>query len=171
MCYFLYLASPLSLSEVRSMLPRGVVADLTGPADQRALKALLPDAQTAARLLIGRCSCDFVRPRKADAREDESHLRERYRRLEIPRSQVIPALEHHRRATGVRAPAGGWPQALASFVAEHARNAGQTLYHLQFSATGDSLGLVGDVKTVTVDQVLARPENWLVEGSSLLVNR
>ena len=171
MCYFIYIASPLTLSEIRSMLPRGVVADLASPKDFRALKSLYPDAQTAARVLIGRCSCDLVRPRQADVREDESHLRERYRRSGVNRGVVIPALERHRRATGLRAPAGGWAEAFAKFVAEHARNAGPTLYHLQFSSQDDPLGALGALRNLTVGQVLTMPEGWLMEGSPTLVNR
>jgi hypothetical protein len=171
LCYFLYIASPLTLSEVRSMLPPGAAADLTGFADQQALKLLHPDAQTVARVLTGRCSCDLVRPRQLDAREDERHLRERYRQLGVPRDVVIPALERHRRGAGLRAPAGGWPGALARFVAEHARNAGPTLYHLDFSPTAAPLRSPGAVRDLRVSQVLAEPEGWLLEGSPALVSR
>src|SRR3954469_6345877 len=102
MCYFLYIASPLTLSEVRSMLPQGVTADLADFTDQQALRSIHPDAQTVARLLIGRCSCDFVRPRVPDTLEDERHLRERYRRLGAARVGVITGLERHRRRPGLR---------------------------------------------------------------------
>ena len=171
MCYFLYIASPLTLSEVRSMLPRGAAADLTGFADQQTLKRLHPDAQTVARILAGRCSCDFLRTRQVDAREDERHLRERYRALGVPRDIVIPALERHRRGAGLRTPAGGWPKALAQFVAEHARNAGPTLYHLHFSPTEAALKSPKSVRNVTVKQVLAEPEALLLEESPALVSR
>ena len=113
MCYFLYIASPLTLSEVRSMVPPGAVADLGSFAEQQTLRKVHPEAQTVARLLIGRCSCDFIRARLADEREDERHLRERYRKLEVPRSVMIEAIERHRRGAGVRPPIGGWPGALA----------------------------------------------------------
>ena len=96
MCYFLYLASPLTLSEVRSMLPAGLAADLASFPDQQTLKALHPPAQTVARVLAGRCSCDLVRPRLDDPREDERHLRERCRKLDLARPLVIQALERHR---------------------------------------------------------------------------
>jgi hypothetical protein len=170
MCYFLYIASPLTLSEVRSMVPPGAVADLGSFAEQQTLRRVHPEAQTVARLLIGRCSCDFVRVRLADAQEDERHLRERYRRLEVPRSVVIEALERHRRGAGVRPPIGGWPGSLARFVAEHARNAGPTLYHLTFSPHG-SLAPPGDTRSVSVAEVLSTPEGWLREGSPALVTR
>jgi hypothetical protein len=171
MCYFLYLASPLTLSEVRSMLPPKAVADLADFVDQQALKRLHLDAQTVARVLTGRCSCDLMRPRQVDAREDERHLRERYRQLGVPRDLVIMALERHRRGSGLRTPAGGWPRALAAFVAEHARSAGPTLYHLTFSPAGDPLGVIGSVRNIRVASVLAEPEGWLVEGSPALVSR
>jgi hypothetical protein len=171
MCYFLYLASPLTLSEVRSMLPHGAVADLSNFADQQALKAKHPGAQTVARLLIGRCSCDFVRPRQADARDDERHLRERYRRLQVPRDLTIEALERHRRGAGARPPSEGWSPTLARFVWEHARNAGPTLYHLHFSAETAPLPALGSVRELTVGKVMAEPVGWLLEGSPTLVSR
>jgi hypothetical protein len=152
------------------MLPRGSVADLAGFLDQQALKSIHPDAQTVARLLIGRCSCDFVRPRLADAREDERHLRERYRSLGIPRDAIIKALERHRRGAGLRPPAEGWPQALTRFIAEHARNAGPTLYQLQFSPEA-ALASPGEVRRVTLAEVVAEPQGWLAEGKPTLVSR
>jgi hypothetical protein len=169
-CYFLYIASPLTLSEVRSMVPAGAVADLGSFAEQQTLRMVHPAAQTVARLLIGRCSCDFIRARLADEREDERHLRERYRRLEVPRSAMIEAIERHRRGAGVRPPSGGWPAALARFVAEHARNAGPTLYHLHFSPQA-SLAAPGNTRSVSVAEVLSTPEGWLREASPALVTR
>lgn len=170
LCYFLYIASPLTLSEVRSMLPQGAVADLGSFTEQQILRGTHPAAQTVARLLIGRCSCDFIRARLADAREDERHLRERYRRLEVPRPAMIDAIERHRRGAGLRPPSGGWPGALASFVAEHARNAGPTLYHLHFSPQA-TLAPPGTTRPVTVTEVLSSPEGWLQEESPALVSR
>lgn len=171
MCYFLYLASPLTLSEVRSMLPLGVVADLASNRDQQTLKSIHPTTQTVARLLTGRCSCDLVRPRLADTREDERHLRERYRRLGIPREAMVTALERHRRTGGPQSPPGGWQRALADFVVEHARNAGPTLYYLDFSPGAAPLGSLGKIRDLTVGQVGAEPETWLVEGSPIRVSR
>jgi hypothetical protein len=171
MCYFLYIASPLTLSEVRSMLPSGVNADLAGFADQQALKSLYPDAQTVARLLIGHCSCDFVRPRLPDTRDDERHLRERYRQLGAPRPLVITALERHRRQPGSRHPERDWAVALAKFVAEHARNAGPTLYYLHFSVELSHVGPPGPLRRLTVNEASAKPNGWLVEGSPILVSR
>jgi hypothetical protein len=153
------------------MLPPRAVADLASFHDQQTLKSLHPDAQTVARVLTGRCSCDLMRPRQVDVRDDERHLRERYRQLGVPRDLVIKALERHRRGAGLRSPPGGWPGALAKFVAEHARNAGPTLYHLAFSPVDDTLGAVDGVRNVSVDRVLAEPEGWLLEGSPALVSR
>ena len=152
------------------MVPPGAVADLASPAEQQTLRRVHAEAQTVARLLIGRCSCDFVRARLSDPREDERHLRERYRRLEVPRSVVIEAMERHRRGAGVRPPIGGWPGALARFVAEHARNAGPTLYHLTFSPQA-SLAPPDPTRSVSVSEVLSSPEGWLREGSPALVTR
>jgi hypothetical protein len=170
MCYFLYIASPLTLSEVRSMLPHGAVADLVGFAEQQKLRAVHPEAQTVARLLIGRCSCDFVRPRLIDEREDERHLRERYRRLGITRDATIKALERHRRGAGLPPPGEGWPRALSRFIAEHARNAGPTLYHLQFSPEA-ALAPPGPVRRLALAEVVANPEGWLAEEEPTMVAR
>jgi hypothetical protein len=170
MCYFLYLASPLTLSEVRSMLPAGLTADLAAFPDQQTLKGFHPQAQTVARILAGRCSCDLVRPRLADAKDDERHLRERYRRLEIPRPIVIAALERHRQATPLRTQ-GAWPRRLVEFVVEHARNAGNSLYCLYFSPDAGHLRLLGEPRCLTVPAVGAAPTEWLQEGVPTLVTR
>lgn len=169
MCYFLYLASPLTLSEVRSMLPNGLTADLASFPDQQTLKALHPPAQTVARILAGRCSCDLVRTRLPEPRDDERHLRERCRKLGVARSLLIQALERHRQ--GSAPPADGWPEAISRFVAEHARNAGTCLYHLQFSPEAAPLSDLGEPRRVTVSQVTAQPHGWLVEGAATLVSR
>jgi hypothetical protein len=171
MCYFLYLASPLTLSEVRSMLPPGLSADLTAFPDQQKLKAIHSTAQTVARILVGRCSCDLVRPRLADPREDERRLRERFRKLGVNRSLVIQALERHRQGWGPTLPADSWPEAMSRFVAEHARNAGTCLYHLQFSPEAGPLSRLGEVRRVTVAQVTADPSGWLLEGAPTFVSR
>ena len=170
MCYFLYLASPLTLSEVRSMLPVGLTADLASFPDQQALKAMHRPAQTVARILAGRCSCDLVRPRLPEPREDERHLRERCRKLGVPRSVVIQALERHRQGSAPP-PAGRWPEAMSRFVAEHARNAGTCLYHLQFLPEATPLSGLGEPRRVSVGQVTAQPYGWLVEGAATFVSR
>ncbi|MGH7526597.1 MAG: hypothetical protein ACREMX_07815, partial [Gemmatimonadales bacterium] len=99
------------------MLPPGLSAHLVEPAERAALRHLHPAGQTFLRLLVGACSCDLVRARQADSREDERHLRERYRQLGLSRDEIIRALETHRRSASPRAePRGGWPAALAAFV-------------------------------------------------------
>lgn len=171
MCYFLYIASPLTLTEVRSMLPTGTTAELASYSDQQSLKSLLPAAQTVARILVGRCSCDLVRQRLPDPREDERHLRHRYRALQIPRRHVIDSLDRHRlRArSGPATPRDG-PKILAAIVAEHARNAGPTLYLLHFGSP-DSLILNREepYPTLSVNDVRADHQGWLAEGRPTLV--
>jgi len=172
MCFFLYIASPLTLSEVRSMLPPGLTADLLPPVEQAALRPLHPDAQTAARVLHGGCSCDLVTQRHAVASEDETRLRARYRSMDYSRDQVIRALDVHRRALERRAqPAGHWPRAFAAFVTEHARNAGPTLYYLHFSHDGLLRAAGGAPRRVLTADVRAAPGAWLPEDSPVLVIR
>lgn len=171
MCYFLYLASPLTLSEIRSMLPVPLKADLATFQTSQVLKSIDPTAQSVVRILAGQCSCDLIRPRVADQREDERHLRERYRRLEVPRTVTIEALERHRRGPPPFPVVESTPRALAAFVAEHARNAGTSLYYLHFSAQGESLSQVGSPRRTTVTQVAATPDSWLVEGTPIFVSR
>jgi hypothetical protein len=169
-CYDLRIASPLTLSEVRSMLPPGIAADALPAADLARLRTLLPSAQTAAHLRAGPCSCDLVRPRHADRREDERDLRQRYSRLGLSRDRIIGELERHRRHAAPSAPPGGWGAALAAFVAEHARNAGTTLYHLTFQP-GAPPARGTPPLTRTVAQVRAGPGAWLPEGAPVLVVR
>ena len=171
MCYFLYLASPLTLSEVRSMLPSGLSADLAAFPDQQKLKAIHSTAQTVVRILVGRCSCDLVRARLADPREDERHLRQRFRKLGVPRSLVIQALERHRQGSQANLPTDSWPEAMSRFVGEHARNAGTCLYHLQFSPEAGPLSSLGEVRRITVGRVAADPNGWLLEGAPTFVSR
>jgi hypothetical protein len=173
-CYFLYVASPLTLSEVRSMLAPGLAAELLSPGEQRQLLKHHPDAQTGVRLVHGACSCDLVRYRKPVSREDEAHLRARYRQLGLPREDMIRALENHRRALDQRQrPEGHWPAAVASFAVEHARNAGPTLYFLHFSHDGR---LTVDpraepIARVSTDIVRASPGSWLPEERLTMVVR
>ena len=58
-----------------------------------------------------------------------------------------------------------WRAALAGFVAEHARNAGPTLYYLRFgwsrAKTGGSLG---EVETMSAAAVRAAADGWLEEN-------
>lgn len=152
------------------MLPAGIAADVLPTAQLAALRAMLPAAQTAAHLRVGPCSCDLVRPRHVDSREDERHLRLRFSKLGLPRDRVIRELERHRRAATPSEPPGGWQAGFARFVAEHARNAGSTLYHLAFQPGGrDAAGT--QALTRTVAEVLAHPDNWLEEGPPVVVVR
>lgn len=174
MCYYLYLASPLTLSEVRSMLAPGLSAELLETGEARLLLKHHPDAQTAARLVHGACSCDLVRYRQPVSREDEAHLRTRYRQLGLSRDDIIRALENHRRALEQRQrPEGHWPQAVASFVVEHARNAGPTLYYLDFSHDGrlDIPQNAASPVNVPVAAVQVDPLGWLPETRLSLVLR
>ncbi|HET7024708.1 MAG TPA: hypothetical protein VFI39_05845 [Gemmatimonadales bacterium] len=137
MCYLLRLASPLTLSEVRSMLPAGMTADLRDASELRPWRTLLPETQTVAALLHGGCSCDLVRPDPVDAKADGAEIRKRYRALGASRTAVIDALDRHaRNRTLRRYAAGHWPVALNRFVAEHARNAGESGYRLTYEISG-----------------------------------
>ena len=153
------------------MLPPGLSADLAAFTDQQKMKAIHSTAQTVARILVGRCSCDLVRRRLADPREDERHLRERCRKLGVTRTVVIQALERHRHGPQSSLPAVTWPEAMARFVAEHARNASTCLYHLQFSPDASGLARLGEVRRVSVALVTADPQGWLLEGTPTLVSR
>ena len=139
MCYVLTVASPLTLSEVRSMLPAGMLADLCDASLVRAWHHILPETETVTALLHGACSCDFVLPRPADPKADDAELRKRYRALGASRSVTIRALERHARARTLRKyGAGHWPVALNRFVAEHARNAGETGYLLEYETGAEA---------------------------------
>lgn len=155
------------------MLPAGLTAQ---PADRdvhHRIRALHPTAQTVARLLVGACSCDLVRRRHQDPREDERHHRERHRRAGGGRDPLLAAIERHRRGAGIPAPAEGWPRALAAFVIEHARNAGPTLYLLRFVTDAAAEPPLADspARTIRVADVRASPDDWLEEGVPLIVLR
>jgi hypothetical protein len=151
------------------MLPPGLVAHLADRTDLLLLRALHPTAQTAVRLVVGDCACDLVRPRQADRREDEREHRERWRRAGGSWESFIAGIERHRRGRAVAPPAGGWARALAAFVAEHARNAGETLYLLRYA------GAAGPpdqpLRRLSARDVLARPGGWLEEQVPVIVGR
>jgi hypothetical protein len=171
-CYHLYVASALTLSEVRAMLPPGLSAALVDPEERQALKRMDPDAQIGARLMHGACSCDLLVERRPITLEDESWLRRRYREQGLSRGEVIAALERHRRAQEERRrDPGHWPRAVAAFVAEHARNAGPTLYYLRFSHDGKLGRLEGAPVRLTAKAVLDAPGHWLEEGRLTMVDR
>ena len=172
MCYFLSIASPLTLSEIRSMLPPGLTADLAPSAQRAALIRVHPSARTVAHLLVGSCSCDLVRPRQADTIEDEREHRGRYHRGKLSRNAIIRELERHRRGPVPRAtPPRGWAAALSAFVVEHARNAGPTLYLLDF-VPHDRGGDTAPVQPLrrSAEDVRAHAGDWLVEGQPTLVS-
>jgi hypothetical protein len=171
LCYFLYIASPLTLSEIRSMVPDGITADLAVSSEQQVLKPLHRGIQTVARLLIGRCSCDFIHQRQSDRHADERHLRARYRALGVDRQTIISALERHRVGATIPAPEAGWPQALVAFVLEHARNAGPTVYQLAFLPPGSHLRSQPVPRRLSTTQVTLDLESWLVEDSPVLIVR
>ena len=153
------------------MLPAGLVAQTADRVDHHLLRSLHPSAQTSARLMVGSCSCDLVRARDPDPRVDERHHRERFRRSGAGREDLIAALERHRRGAGVPAPVGGWPRALAAFVAEHARNAGDTLFLLRFSAPSEPGSQLPLVRSVRAGEVVAGPDGWLAELVPTVVRR
>lgn len=149
------------------MLPPGLVAHVADRPELELLRGLHPAARTVLRLAVGDCACDLVRARHSDPREDERDHRARWRRAGGPRAALIAAIERHRRGAAVRPPAGGWPRALAAFVAEHARNAGETLYLLRHDAGPAAPDR--SVRRRSAAEVVARPEAWLEEGVPVLV--
>jgi len=170
-CFYLFLGSPLTLSEIRSMLPRGFSADLTDPADHRMVREEFPDAQTVVRLLHGACSCDFVRQRHPVTREDEARLRRRYRDMGLGREATIRAIERHRRvAERPHRSQEPCAEALAAFVVEHARNAGPSWYLLRFTADAKpSIPPKQPPITRTAAQVRATPDFWLEEDQPIII--
>ena len=153
------------------MLPAGLVAQLVDRAEHHRLVQLHPSAKTVVELLVGACSCDLVRSRHSDPRQDERHHRDRSRRAGGERVVLIAGLERHRRGAQVPAPPGGWPRALAAFVAEHARNAGETLYLLRFTLPEDSTTVPAAARRMTAAAVVARPDDWLTEHAPVIVGR
>ena len=170
MCYHLQIVSPLSLTEIRSMLPPGFSADIAPMTWQAVLRPRLPGAQTVATLRIGGCACAL---RAARDGEDEHHLRRRYAGLGLSRARIIAALERHRRGGAPAGVPATWRAALAGFVAEHARNAGPTLYYLGFSVEpGEGLpGLPGEAGMLSAAAVRAAAETWLDENRLTEVTR
>jgi hypothetical protein len=108
---------------------------------------------------------------KLSREEFERRLRERYRRAGVGRTQVITALERHRRAPQHRPELDRSVASLASLVAEHARNAGPSLYFLDFSPEQERMPPWPDSRpeTVTAAQVRANPDTWLPEQKPVLV--
>ena len=176
MCYVLYVASPLTLSEVRSMLPAGMSAQALAPDDDRRLRRSFRPARTVVSVLVGPCSCDLVLPRDPIGHSEEAALRSRYAAARLSRAAVIRAIDAHRALADpdLIEPPDWWRRALAAFVAEHARNAGPTVYWLQFLAGGANTpppDPTAAARTLTVADVLAAPDAWLTEGAPIRVVR
>jgi hypothetical protein len=172
-CHFLWLASPLTLTEIRAMLPAGIAADAAEYDERRALAAAAPDLPHAVRLRAGNCACALYLEPPTDGRSEESVLRARYFRDGVPRDVVIRALDRHRRGQPVAtlsASPRARREALAGFAAELARTAGTALYLRTFHAAG-ALPPLDDaaVERRTVSAVRAAPCTWLVEGRAVLV--
>jgi hypothetical protein len=153
------------------MLPAGMVAQPADRAEHHRLLQLHPSARTVVQLVVGACSCDLVRHRHSDPRQDERQHRDRSRRAGGARGLLIAGLERHRVGAQVPAPAGGWPRALAAFVAEHARNAGETLYLLRFTLPDDVTVVRTAARRMTAAEVVAQPDDWLTEHAPVIVGR
>jgi hypothetical protein len=157
------------------MLPAGLVAHPTSRAEHHHLTRLHPSARTVVQLLVGACSCDLVRRRHPEPREDERHHRDRSRRAGGARDSLIAGLDRHRRGADIPPPREGWPRALAAFVAEHARNAGDTLYLLRFALPDGSPASehppAQPARRVRAAEVMAQPEGWLSEHAPVVVER
>ena len=165
MCFALYIASPLTLSEIRSMLPPSFGADLVDPASQRLLKKRHADAQTGAVLLRGRCSCALIEKGAADG-VWEAELRKRYRAAKAPRDSVIKALERHRAQAELRE--ADCVAAFGEFVVEHAKNAHATMYFLRFGV--DPFRPLAAVPAPTViERAGTLGTGWLREGEPVVV--
>jgi hypothetical protein len=163
-CFHLYLASPLTLSEVRSMLPAGLTADLVPAAEQRFFASQLHPARTAVQLRHGGCACDLAGKRHPEMADDERSLRARYRREATPRDVVIRALERHRdRPPGPPVGPAHWVEAVAAFVVEH---------YLRFAAkAGGHVPWRGrTVARTTAAEVRGRPSDWLQEDQPVIVH-
>jgi hypothetical protein len=171
LCYFLSIATPLTLSEVRAMLPSGLTADAVPPSLRAQLLRIHPPARTAAHLLVGACSCDLVRSRLDNPIDDERELRARYQGRKLSRAEIIRELERHRRGPLPRPrPVNGWGGELAAFVVEHARNAGPTLYLLDFGPyQPPGSPEIRSPLSRTVQDVRGQAGPWLVEGTPVIV--
>ncbi len=165
MCYLLTLVSPLTLSEIRSMLPAGVTAELVPPAERAKRLALLPGAATAAHLGLGRCACGLVDPDRPDS-EAERAIRQQYQGRRDTRDQVLRAVARHRAGQPLRGARSVPPGALGAFVVEHARNAGPSVYFLH--PPGEDR-LHGDPVPVAPPDPAVPPLTWLRPGTPVMV--
>ncbi len=165
MCYLLTLVSPLTLSEIRSMLPAGVTAELV-PIDQRPARlALLPRAATAVHLELGRCACGLVDPARSDAAAERA-IRHQYQGRRDTRERVLAAVARHRAGQALRAGGTVDPEVLGAFVVEHARNAGPSVYFLH--PPGQDR-LHEDPVPVAPPDPAVPPLTWLLPGTPVTV--
>jgi hypothetical protein len=153
------------------MLPAGVVADLVSPTLFRQWLERFPAARTVVTLRQGACACGLAGHRHADQQEEERRLRARYRQAGVGRDRVIPALDRHRRAPRGVGDSDQGAVTLAGFVAEHARNAGPSLYFLDFSPDPARMPPWPDSAPTAIfaAQVRAHPGTWLPEQTPVLV--
>ncbi len=152
------------------MLPEGAVADLAPPLIRDPLLEHHLTARTVVELRRGGCACDLL-GLGGSARDQERELRRRYRTLGATRDQTISALEQHRRPRLRVARMVSWPELLAGFVAEHARNAGPALYLLQFAARHPARPARPMVDSrIPAARVRAGPRGWLVADQATLVD-
>jgi hypothetical protein len=170
LCHFLFLGSRLTLSEVRSMAPNGITVDLLPPVAGNRLRTLMPEAQTTARLLSGKCSCDCFLQRDPISHREESVLRHRWRKLGLNRQAILAATDRHRRPPVLRRSPDEWRNAISAFIAEHLRNAGPTLLLHQFSGDG-MVHPVGEIVKIELSRVRRNPSGWLAEGVPTVVVR
>lgn len=154
------------------MLPAGVTGHAAPFGEQTLLREHLPGVQTMIELRRGPCGCDFFMQRDPAGRTDETRLRERGIRAGIPRREMAVIIETHRQSAGRARPLEEWQRALAEFVAEHARNAGPSLYHRRFTPGGRKRASdPGDPARVPVSRVRAAPGEWLADDRLTLVVR
>ena len=153
------------------MLPEGVVAGLVAPSLQRQWSERFPSARVVVTLRQGQCACGLAGQRHEDNAEEERRLRARYRKAGVDRQRVIRALDRHRRAPPHQKSTGA-ALLLAAFVAEHARNAGPSLYFLDFSAESERMPPWPDSvpSSITAAQVRAEPASWLPEQTPVIVS-
>jgi hypothetical protein len=153
------------------MLPPGFTADAAPAPEQAWGRTRLPGAQSVVRLRVGGCACQFRLPR-GEANEDERYLRRRYAELGLSRERIIAALERHRRGAAPAREPATLRAALAGFVAEHARNAGPTLYGLGFGAdVPDAMAAIGRRLMTSAAGVRAAADTWLPEDCLVEVGR
>ena len=154
------------------MLPPGLTADPVPTQLRAELLRLHPSARTAAYLLVGACSCDLVRSRRDNPIDDERELRVRYQGRKLSRADIIRELERHRRGPLPRPrPARGWMEELTAFALEHARNAGPTLYLLDFGLRRPAGSpAIRAPLSRSVEDVRQGAGPWLVEGTPVLVS-